>query len=206
MANNSYEFDYIANNIFSPIYPVIAKQIIKKAGIIKGNCLDIGSGGGHLGLSIAKQTDMNITLFDKSNDALQIAEDRIKDWHLLDRASTLLGDVHEIPCSNETFQLIVSRGSLWFWSDPLKAFSEIYRLLSPEGFACIGGGFGNETLKAEVYKKMKIFDPEWPDSRNKFTQGHTIEKFTEILTDLQIEDFKITDDDKEGFWITIKKH
>lgn len=204
MANNSYEFDYIANNIFFPIYPVIAKQIIEKTGITKGNCLDIGSGGGHLGLSIAKQTDMKITLFDKSKDALQIAEDRIKDWNLTSKASTLQGDVHEIPCISETFQLIISRGSLWFWDNPIKAFSEIYRLLSSGGFAYIGGGFGNETLRVEIYEKMKKFDPDWPNSRNKFTQGNTIEKFTEVLIKLQIQDFEITDDE-EGLWIIIKK-
>lgn len=204
MEKKKYEFDYIANNIFFPIYPVIANHIIKETNISIGNCLDIGSGGGHLGLFIAKQTTMKVTLYDKSKEALEIANKRIKDWNLEESVSTFNGDVHEISYADESFQLIVSRGSLWFWDDPKKAFSEIYRLLAPGGCAYIGGGFGTEALRQEIYEKMKEIDDDWPNSRKKFTDGNTAEKFTIVLSEIGIKNFQITDNEK-GLWILIRK-
>ena len=204
MENTKVDFDYIAENIFFPIYPVIADQIITKTKITSGNCLDIGCGGGHLGLFVAKQSKMNVTLFDKSKDALENAKNRISNWNLNENVSTLIGDVHEIPFGMNSFQLIVSRGSLWFWENPKKAFSEIYRVLSPDGYAYIGGGFGNELLRKEIYEKMKEIDDDWPNSRKKFTEGNTIEKFNDILIDIGIKNFEITDTEK-GLWIIIKK-
>ena len=47
------EFDEIAERIFAPIYPVLAAQIMAETGIKRGNCLDIGCGGGLLGLHVA---------------------------------------------------------------------------------------------------------------------------------------------------------
>jgi len=194
MENKKVDFDYIAENIFFPIYPVIADQIISKTKITSGNCLDIGCGGGHLGLFVAK----------KSKESLEIAKNRISNWNLNENVSTLIGDVHEIPFGMNSFQLIVSRGSLWFWENPKKAFSEIYRVLAPDGYAYIGGGFGNELLQKEIYEKMKKIDDDWPNSRKKFTDGNTVEKFNETLSDIGIKNFEITDTEK-GLWIIIKK-
>lgn len=47
-------FEIIARTIFAPVYPVIASQIIEATGITSGFCLDIGCGGGHLGMAVAK--------------------------------------------------------------------------------------------------------------------------------------------------------
>jgi len=47
------------------------------------------------------------------------------------------------------------------WKDLKKAFAEIYRILSPGGVTCIGGGFGNRTLEEEVTGKMRRLKPNW---------------------------------------------
>jgi 2-polyprenyl-3-methyl-5-hydroxy-6-metoxy-1,4-benzoquinol methylase len=54
MSRNAMEFDKIAQEIFFPIYPVIADDILKLTGIRSGRLLDVGSGGGHLGLWVFK--------------------------------------------------------------------------------------------------------------------------------------------------------
>ncbi|AOY78463.1 methyltransferase [Clostridium formicaceticum] len=204
MHSKAYEFDEIANGPFFPIYPVIAQQIKEKTGINFGRCLDIGSGGGHLGLSLAQITDMEVILLDKLADALVIAKKRAVDWGIEKRTCTLLADVHQIPMENETVDLCISRGSVWFWEDQKKGFEEIYRVLTNGGIAYIGGGFGNKELQEQVDKKMKERDSEWPKGREKFVAGNTVEHFTKILEKIGISNFEITDDEK-GIWIVFKK-
>lgn len=204
MTDKAYEFDEIANGPFSPIYPVIAQQIKERTGICAGKCLDVGSGGGHLGLSLAQITDMEVILLDKLQEALDIAGKRAGDWGLSDRTLTVHGDVMEIPLTDESIDLCISRGSVWFWEDQKKGFEEIYRVLSDGGMAYIGGGFGNKELKEQVDRKMKERDSEWPRSREKFVSGNTVEHFTEVMTKAAISNFTITDDEK-GIWVVFKK-
>ncbi len=56
MKVNVTQFDQIAREIFAPIYPVIAEQIVRKTGITAGQCLDVGCGG-YLGMALAKITE-----------------------------------------------------------------------------------------------------------------------------------------------------
>lgn len=204
MSSKAYEFDEIANGPFFPIYPVIAQQIKEKTGISSGKCLDIGSGGGHLGFSIAQITDMEVILLDKLEDALVIANKRAVDRGLEKRTSTLLGDVQQIPLEDETVDLCISRGAVWFWEDQKKGFEEICRVLANGGMAYIGGSFGTQELKDQVDKIMKDRDSEWPKSREKFVEGNTVEHFTGILNQIGISNFEITDDEKD-IWFVFKK-
>ncbi|KNY25173.1 class I SAM-dependent methyltransferase [Pseudobacteroides cellulosolvens] len=204
MKSKAYEFDEIANGTFLPIYPIIAQQIKEKTGIDTGKCLDIGSGGGHLGLSMAQITKMNIIFLDKLNDALEIASKRAHNWGLAKRTTTLLGDVLNIPLEDRSVDLCISRGSVWFWQDQKKGFEEIYRILVDGGMAYIGGGFGNKELKEEIDRKMKLRDSEWPRSREKYVEGNTVQHFTTILNGLGISNFEVSDDEK-GIWVIFRK-
>ncbi|MDD4753961.1 MAG: class I SAM-dependent methyltransferase, partial [Desulfitobacteriaceae bacterium] len=143
MQINAREFDKIAREVFAPVYPVLAGQIISNTGISRGCCLDIGCGGGYLGLALARISRLAVVLLDKSPDMLDLADGYIRESGLESRVQTLKGDVHCIPLEDGTVQLAVSRGSMFFWNDRVKAFREIYRVLAVPGVAMIGGGFGN---------------------------------------------------------------
>ena len=56
----SPDFPYIAENIFAPIYPVIAAHIVEQSGIKQGICLDLGCGIASLGIAVAEITDMQV--------------------------------------------------------------------------------------------------------------------------------------------------
>jgi ubiquinone/menaquinone biosynthesis C-methylase UbiE len=204
MQSKAYEFDEIADGPFSPIYPVIAQQIVEKTGIKSGICLDVGSGGGHLGLSLAEITDMDVILLDKLEDALNIANNRASNWGLSERTTVLLGDVQRMPLEDGAINLCISRGSVWFWEDQKSAFKEIYRVLADGGMAYIGGGFGTSDLKEQVDKKMKERDNEWPKRREKFVKGNTVGHFADILAKTGITNFEIIDDEK-GIWVILRK-
>jgi 2-polyprenyl-3-methyl-5-hydroxy-6-metoxy-1,4-benzoquinol methylase len=65
------EFDVIADTIFAPIYPMEAEAALQFYGKKEGHCLDLGCGGGHLGLAVAKQSQMKITALDINPVAVQ---------------------------------------------------------------------------------------------------------------------------------------
>ena len=72
MSAHAYEFDEIAQNVFFPIYEAIARDALASTGIGGGRALDIGCGGGHLGLSLAKLAPFDVVLLDKDPDAVGI--------------------------------------------------------------------------------------------------------------------------------------
>lgn len=126
----AHEYDDIAENVFSPIYAVICDDIIKATGITSGILLDIGCGGGHLGLTMLKKSDFKVgVLCDSNPEAIKIAQARAYEWDLCDRAKVVLQDVHHMDFADNYADLIISRGSMGFWSDQAAAFKEIYRIL-----------------------------------------------------------------------------
>ena len=52
----------------------------------------------------------------------------------------MLNDAESMPFEDNFADLIVSRGSMFFWNDQTKVFKEIYRVLKPNGMAYIGCG------------------------------------------------------------------
>ena len=82
MEINAVEFDRIAREVFAPVYPVLAEQIVNRIGITRGRGLDIGCGGGYLGLALTRITELEMILFDESQDMLNLAQGYIRrmDW------------------------------------------------------------------------------------------------------------------------------
>lgn len=203
--SNAYEFDEIAQNIFYPIYSMIADMIKRDTKIIDGRCIDIGCGGGHLGFEIMKITNLDMIFLDNNKEALDIARKRCEEFQYNDRSKMILSSVENMPIKDESCDLIVSRGSLWFWEDKVKSFNEIVRVLRNEGIAYVGCGFGNEEVRREIYRKMnEVNGEDWEQRRKKFTTGNDIEFYTKILNECKIRNFRIKDDE-EGLWIIINK-
>lgn len=204
MEINALEFDRMATEIFAPVYPVLAEQIISKIGISEGRCLDIGCGGGYLGLALARISNLETTLFDESQDMLNLAQDYIRQSGLESRVKTLLGDVHKIPLTDESVNLIVSRGSMFFWENRIQAYQEIYRVLAVNGAAMIGGGFGNVELLREIEAKMLKKDPQWKEKRQQRIGIAKVEDYREELKKAGISSFEILQSEA-GLWIVIRK-
>ncbi|CFX84241.1 Methyltransferase type 11 [Syntrophomonas zehnderi OL-4] len=204
MAINALEFDEIAREVFAPIYPVIAAQIIDRTGITSGCCLDIGCGGGYLGLALARISTMEMILFDESADMLDLAKGYIHESGLKARAKTLQGDVHSIPLPDNSVNLAISRGSMFFWEDQVQAFREIYRVLAPGGMTCIGGGFGNQELLKKVEKEMLKRDPQWGKKRQQRVGKDKVADYKAKLEQADISRFEIQQDEA-GLWIMISK-
>ena len=109
MAGFGDDFEKIVKGAFAPIYPVIAKQIVDKCRITKGNCIDVGCGSGPLSITLAKITDLNIYALDVSTKAIELLKDKIEAEGLSKRIKPMLNDAESMPFDDEFADLIVSR-------------------------------------------------------------------------------------------------
>ncbi|NLI31794.1 MAG: class I SAM-dependent methyltransferase [Deltaproteobacteria bacterium] len=208
MKIDAQSFDYLACTVFAPVYPVIAGQILEKTRITQGTCLDIGCGGGYLGLALVQATDLLVLFLDESEEMLDLVRRRIAENGLEDRTDTLRGDVTDIGLQDDTVDLAVSRGSVFFWEDCTRAFREIYRVLAPGGMAYIGGGFGSAPLLEAIAQKMKVRNhgsDEWYEKVERNLSPDTRSRFKTALKAAEISYYSIIHNNEEGLWIIIEK-
>lgn len=195
----------IAKTVFAPIYPVIARNAMAVTGIRKGVCIDLGSGPAMLAMAMAREApQMQVIAFDFSEASRDIGRENIAEAGLADRIRTEAGDVHAMPFDDGTANLIVSRGSMFFWDNLKDAFREIYRILALGGATYIGGGFGNRELKDQVIAEMLKRDPTWDCYAKKKADADSHRRFADLFREIGCPAFKIIDDDT-GFWVVLTK-
>ncbi|MCD6453359.1 MAG: class I SAM-dependent methyltransferase [Dehalococcoidales bacterium] len=126
--------------LYSYIPPLLAEQIVNDYHITWGKCLDVGAGSGRLGIEIARISQLEVTAFDISFSMLKLAQEEINLNRLKDQVVIVQGRAEAMPFAAGCFDLIVSKGSIWFFADKVRAFREIYRVLKPGGIAYVGCG------------------------------------------------------------------
>lgn len=62
-----------------------------------------------------------------------IAKQNIENEGLNHQIFPLIADIHELPFKEGFTDLIISRGSMFFWEDKKQCFREIYHVLKPYG-------------------------------------------------------------------------
>ena len=194
-----------AKTVFAPVYPVIAQNALSVTGISQGVCIDLGSGPGMLAIAMAQAApEMKVVSFDFSGDAREIARGNINEAGLRNRIEVAEGDVHAMPFEDGYADLIVSRGSMFFWDDLKAAFQEIFRVLAPGGATYIGGGFGSRELRERVVEEMLRRDPNWDCYAKKKADEEDRRRFREMFKDIGVNAYRIIDDET-GFWIVLLK-
>jgi len=197
------DMNSIAKTLFAPVYPIIAKQAIQRFGITTGTCIDIGSGPVSLSIAIANASDVQVIALDLSEEMQDVAAKNIKYAGLTDRILLMNGDVHAIPLPDDTADLIVSRGSMFFWDDIHSAFREIYRVLKPGGGTYIGGGFGDQNYVMRLQQNDRE-NPDWKKMNQNNMSPDNRDRFARMLQEIGVPDYEIIYGD-EGFWIVLKK-
>lgn len=198
------DFNEIAWTIFFPIYPVIAHQILNKATIDTGSCLDVGCGPGYLAIALATLSDLTVYAMDNSEPVLKIAEDNVAKYRLGWRVRPVHGDVNAIPFNTASMDLVVSRGSFFFWEDLARGFAECKRVLRPGGMAYIGGGFGNARLRDEIMVQMREHDPEWEETMRGWYNNCSPPVVRSALAAAGIPEYDLIQDNS-GYWVCFSK-
>ncbi len=190
------------------IYPFLARQIVDDYGITSGVCLDVGSGAGQVGIELAERTSLRVYLLDANAEVLAVAKQHARASAACDRAIPLRADVHRLPFVTGSVDLIVSRGSIFFWEDKPKGLREVYRILKPGGIALLGGGAGRYLPARErerfVREREKALGGKTSPEREAWRRVRSEEYFLKIHEQAEIPRFKLIFD-TPGIWTEIKK-
>jgi SAM-dependent methyltransferase len=119
----------------------IIETVYRRLGLQIGqSVLEIGFGNGHTVPLLMQQADA------LSYVGIDIAETMIAEASsfnraLIDagRAAFHLASAEAIPCSDGTFDRACAINVVYFWTDPVRALTEIHRVLRPDGFSIIAG-------------------------------------------------------------------
>lgn len=208
MEIDAQNYNSVVHNIFKPVYSAIADQIIERTGITSGSCLDIGCGTGGLGEALARVSQLYMHFFDQSADMIEIVKQRILDNNLQERADAINGDVASIDLPDNSIDLAVSRGSVFFWENLPQAFREIHRVLAPQGWAYIGGGFGSKEIRESIKKEMiskNDKDQSFQNHMRRNLSQETHERFEIALKEAGIDSYTILHNENIGLWILMRK-
>ncbi len=129
------------------------------AGIEKGNTVvDLGSGAGNdvfIARSIVGETgkvigiDFSVDMIDKAfNNKIKLGFENV---------DFKLGEIENIPLNSEIADVVVSNCVLNLVPDKNKAFSEIYRILKPNGHFCISDIVSKGKLPDEFKKSAELY-------------------------------------------------
>lgn len=188
--------------LFRKIYPVIAERAVARTGIRSGFCIDLGGGPGMLGIRIAQASELSVAIVDPLAECVELARENIAEHGLPLRVVAQQGRAEALEFADGAADLVVSRGSIYFWEDQPRGLREIFRVLRPGGWAYVGGGFGNKELRDEILA-AKAADPEWNRQRSERGRKNPPEHFRALLAELDI-DGEVESGD-EGMWIVFRK-
>lgn len=140
-------------------YQGLAKQIALDYAPGARNCLDLGCGPGEMTVEVAKATGLEVHGLDIEPECIDLAEEYARKAGVADRMRWVAADVHALPYPDNSFDIVISRGSIFFWRDQVTALREVMRVLRPGGWALIGGGWGRLVSKSEWEKARPGVDP-----------------------------------------------
>ncbi len=154
-------------------YPYVVEDVLKHCKPQKGFWIDLGAGKGQLTIPLIEATGNPVVMLDPNAEAMSEGLDAAREKGLEDRLGAVVGVAEAMPLPDNSVDLVVSRGSIFFWDDQAKGLQEVYRVLRPGGKAYIGGGAGSgypkwaadkliaqrkERMTGEEADKWKRFD------------------------------------------------
>lgn len=115
-------------------HKLMAKQLLARIPA-NGKVLEIAPGPGYFCIELAKLGNFQITGLDISKSFVEIARRNAAEHGL--KIDFREGNASAMPFGNETFDFTFCQAAFKNFSEPVKAISEMYRVLKPGGVAVI---------------------------------------------------------------------
>jgi len=198
-------------------YETVAHDVVSFCGSCGGRVwVDLGSGAGGLGLVLLeKLPGCILVLVDPDGDALSRALDCAREHGLSGRVVAVVGSAESMPLPDESADVVVSRGSFYFWRDRAQGLREVWRVLRPGGRAMIGGGLGSEypqwARQEFIRRRRESVAAKGPEAAREFAEARTPETFRRLATEAGLASFEVVgegglgaDDPNSGIGIWLR--
>ena len=199
-------------------YPYVVADMLKFCQPAKGFWVDLGAGKGQIAIPLIEETGTPVTMLDPDTEAMAKGLAIAREKGLGDRLFAVVGVAEDLPFPDDSVDLVVSRGSIFFWDDPVKGLREVHRVLRPGGKAYIGGGAGSgypETaVKKLIEQRKKKTEGDEADKWRQFVELRRPERMREWAENADLSGFKVmgkgaisTEDQRvgQGVWLLFEK-
>jgi len=154
-------------------YDYVVQDLLEFCQPTKGFWIDLGAGKGQVAIPLIEKTGNPVTMLDPNKDAMMEGLELARGKGLEDKLFAIVGVAEDMPLPDNSVDLVASRGSIFFWTEPVKGLKEVYRVLRPRGKAYIGGGAGSGYPKESVTKLI--------EDRKRKMEGDDSEKWKEFI-------------------------
>ena len=141
------------NLLWEPIRPFLVRQIEELYGRQDGHILEIGPFSGLIFSLRQKNVGENFLIAAFPQAAIALYRQEARKHGLEDRVKIIESDSSLIGIADESVDLAIFRGALFFPALFHVDFRAVYRVLRTAGIALVGGGFGKYT-PAEVISQI----------------------------------------------------
>jgi len=120
--------------VFQRYYERLAADIARYCSA--GRLLDIGTGPGWLLVKLHQRApELKMVGIDASPAMVGKARENVIAAGLSDVITVTEGNAGRIPFADDSFDIVVSTGSIHHWKEPVPALNEVYRVLKPCAYA-----------------------------------------------------------------------
>jgi len=189
------------NLLWEPIRPFLTRQVEELYGRRNGNILEIGPFSGLIFALARKKVGQSFSIAAFPQAAIRMYRQEARKHGLENRVRIVKSDSSLMGIADDSVDLAVFRGALFFPILFKVDFEAIYRVLRPGGIAFVGGGFGKHT-PAEVISQIGKRSEELNASMGRVRV--TVESVREQVRLSNLEEkCEITTDG--GLWVVMKK-
>ncbi len=189
------------NLLWEPIRPYLARQIEELYGRRDGHILEIGPFSGLLFALVREEVGRSFSIAAFPEAAVEPCRQEARRLGLEDRVRIIESDSSLTGIADDSVDLAIFRGALFFPFLFRSDFRAIYRTLKAEGIAFVGGGFGKYT-PPEVIRQIGQRSEQLNLAMGKVrvtAEGVREEVRSAILKG----EFEITTDG--GLWVVMRK-
>jgi len=189
------------NLLWEPIRPFLVQQIEELYGRRDGHILEIGPFSGLIFALAHKNVGESFSITAFPEAAIPLYRQEARKHGLEDRVTIIESDSSLIGISDDSINLAIFRGALFFPSLFQVDFGAIYRKLRTGGIAFVGGGFGKYT-PAEVISRIGKRSEQLNAAMGRVRV--TVESVWDQLRSKRLEErCEVTTEG--GLWVVMKK-
>jgi len=199
-------------------YQHVVKDALRFCQPKKGLWIDLGAGKGQVAIPLVEATSNPVVMFDPDAKAMMQGMETAKEKGLQTQLIPVVGVAEKMPFPDNSVDLVVSRGAIFFFDDPVKGLKEVYRVLRPGAKAYIGGGAGSTYAKwaAErlIQKRKAMMKGEDADKWTKFVDLRRPEQMRKWAEEAGLPNFEVmgkgalsAEDERvgQGVWLLFGK-